>query len=256
METKRQVVALQMYTLRDIIADDTVGIIKQVADMGYEGVELAGFGSLTAEDFKAALDANGLKAISSHAPLDRLENDFDGVVNEARLFGYSLVGVAYIGEDLRTTKENWISTAKRLEAIGKRLRDEAGLQLFYHNHAFEFDEKFDGEAGLDILYANSDAEFLQAELDTYWIQKGGENPTAYLKKYAGRTPILHIKDMTPEGDFAEVGTGILDWPSIFAAAEAGGVTAYIVEQDICPGNPLDSIKISIDNLKKMGKLDN
>lgn len=255
MDTKRPTVALQMYTLRDIIGGDTKGVISQVAEMGYEGVELAGFGGLSPEQFKAALDENNLKAISSHANVERLENDFDGVVDEAHLFGYSFIGVAYIDESMRTTKENWISTAKRLETIGKRLRDEAGLQLFYHNHAFEFDEKFDGESGLDILYSNSDAEFLQAELDTYWVQKGGENPTAYLKKYAGRVPLLHIKDMGADGDFAEVGTGSLDWPSIFHAAEAGGVTAYIVEQDTTPGNPLDSIKISIDNLKQMGKLD-
>ena len=255
METKRQTVALQMYTLRDIIGGDTTGVVRQVAEMGYEGVELAGFGSLTAEQFKDALDENNLQAISAHANVERMETDFDGVVEEARLFGYSFVGVAYVDESFRTTRENWIATAKRLETIGKRLRDEAGLQLFYHNHAFEFDEKFDGEAGLDILYSNSDAQFVQAELDTYWIQKGGENPTAYLKKYAGRVPLLHIKDMTPDGDFAEVGTGVLDWPSIFHAAEAGGVTAYIVEQDVCPGDPLESIKISIDNLKQMGKLD-
>ncbi len=254
MTTNRPTVALQMYTLRDIISGDTTGVVRQVAEMGYEGVELAGYGSLTAEQFKAALDENNIKAISSHANIDRLENDFEGVVRDARLFGYSFVGVAYVDESCRTTRENWISTAKRLETVGKRLRDEAGLQGFYHNHAFEFDEKFDGEPGLDILYANSNPQYLQAELDTYWVQKGGENPTAYLKKYAGRVPLLHIKDMDTAGDFAEVGTGILDWPSIFSAAEAGGVTAYIVEQDVCPGNPLDSIKISIDNLKQMGKL--
>lgn len=255
MNIKRPIVALQMYTLRDIIGQDTKGILRQVAEMGYEGVELAGYGSLTAEEFKTALDANNLKAISSHASIEGMETDFEGTVEAAQLFGYSFVGVAYVDETFRTTKENWIKTAKRLEAVGKRLRDEAGLTVFYHNHAFEFDEKFDGEAGLDILYSNSDPQYLQAELDTYWVQKGGENPTVYLKKYAGRVPLLHIKDMNTAGDFAEVGTGILDWPSIFAAAEAGGVTAYIVEQDVCPGNPLDSVKISIDNLKKMGKLD-
>ena len=84
METKRQAVALQMYTLRDIIGEDTKGVVQQVAEMGYEGVELAGFGSLTAQQFKDALDANNLKAISSHANIERMENDFDGVLEEAR----------------------------------------------------------------------------------------------------------------------------------------------------------------------------
>lgn len=254
MAIKRPIVALQLYTLRDIIGNDTKDVLRQVKEMGYEGVELAGYGSLSREEFKAALDENDLTVTSTHAGIDKLENNFDEVVDDAKTFGYQFVGVAWIDEEYRTTKENWISTAKRLNEIGKRLRDDAGLTLFYHNHDFELTEIFDGERGLDLLYENSEAQFVQAELDTYWIQKGGANPTEYLKKYSGRTPLLHIKDMREDGDFAEIGTGVLDWPSIFAAAESGGVTAYIVEQDTCPGNPLDSVKTSIENLKKMGKL--
>ena len=255
MNNKRPIVGLQLYTLREIIGEDAPGVLQQVAEMGYESVELAGFGNLSAEQFKTALDAAGLQVAASHAGLDAIENDFDSVVKQAQLFGYSLVGLGSVPAEMRGSKENWIATAKRLSDVGKKLRDEAGLTFFYHNHAFEFEEKFDGTYGLDLLYENSDPQYLQAELDSYWIQKGGANPTEYLKKYAGRVPILHIKDMREDGDFGEVGAGILDWPSIFAAAEAGGVANYIVEQDMCPGNPLDSIKISIDNLKKMGKLD-
>lgn len=251
---KRPLVALQLYTLRDLLPGDAAGVLKEVGDMGYEGVELAGYGNLTREQFKDALDTNNIKAVSAHSSIERLETEFDDVVAEANLFGYSFVGVPFITEDRRLTKENWLKTAATLDGLGKKLRDEAGLTLFYHNHAFELEEQFDGEAGLDILYGNTDPQYLQAELDTYWVQKGGANPTEYLRKYAGRTPILHIKDMARDGNFAEVGTGILDWPSIFAAAEAGGVTAYIVEQDTCPGNPLDSVRISINNLKEMGKL--
>ena len=255
MAIKRPVVALQLYTLRDILNDDTAGVLRQVKEMGYEGVELAGYGSLSRDEFKSALDEVGLVVTSSHAGIERMETEFESVVDDAKTFGYSFVGVAYLDEARRGSKENWIATAQKFNEIGKRLRDDAGLTLFYHNHAFEFEEQFDGQYGLDILYQNSDAQFLQAELDTYWVQKGGASPTEYLKKYSGRTPLLHIKDMRTDGDFAEVGTGVLDWTSIFAAAEAGGVTAYIVEQDTTPGNPLDSVRISIDNLKKMGKLD-
>lgn len=255
MAIKRPIIALQLYTLRSILGNDTAGVLRQVKEMGYEAVELAGYGSLSREEFKAALDEVGLTVTSSHAAIKRMEDDFQGVVDDASLFDYSLVGVAYLDEAWRGSKDNWIATTKKLNSLGQKLCDEAGLQLFYHNHAFEFEEQFDGEYGLDILYANSDPQYVQAELDTYWIQKGGANSTEYLRKYAGRTPILHIKDMNDAGDFAEVGTGVLDWPSIFSAAEAGGVTAYIVEQDICPGDPLDSVRISIENLKKMGKLD-
>ena len=244
-----------MYTLRDLTEKDMAGTLREVKAMGYEGIELAGYGNLSREELKAAVDETGLTVVSNHVAIDRVQNQFDDIKAEADLFGYSLVGVPYLAEDYRTTKENWLKTATLLNELGKRLRDEAGLTLFYHNHAFELEEQFGGETGLDILYGNSDPQFLQAELDTYWVQKGGANPTEYLRKYAGRTPVLHIKDMSDSGDFAEVGTGVLDWPSIFSAAEAGGVTAYIVEQDTCPGNPLDSIRISLENLKQMGKLD-
>src|SRR5690606_21007628 len=116
--------------------------------------------------FKAALDENNLKVVSSHASLDRVENDFDAVVDESRLFGYSLVGLGSVPESCRNSKENWIATARKLSDLGKKLRDEAGLTFFYHNHAFEF-EQFDGTYGLDLLYENSDPQYLQAELDTY-----------------------------------------------------------------------------------------
>ncbi len=250
----RPVVGLQLYTLRTVLSDDPVGVLRQVAEMGYEAVELAGFAGLTAEEFKAALDEAGLKAVSSHASLQQVEDDFDAVVAQARLFGYSYVGLGSVPVEMRGSRENWVATAQRLSEVGKKLREEAGLTFFYHNHAFEFEEQYDNDYGLDLLYANSDSQNLQAELDTYWVQKGGENPVEYLQKYAGRTPILHIKDMGADGDFAEIGTGSLNWPAIFAAAEAGGVQAYIVEQDTCPGNPLDSVRISIENLKKMGKV--
>jgi sugar phosphate isomerase/epimerase len=254
MATKRPLIAVQLYTLRDQTKDDMAAVLRRVKEIGYEGVELAGYGDLTREGVKRVLDETGLVVTSNHVAIERMENDFEDVVEEARLFGYSTLGVAYLDAVRRTTKEKWLETAQTLNALGKRLREEAGLQLFYHNHAFEFEERFDGEAGLDILYSNTDSQFVQAELDTYWVKKGGEDPVEYLRKYGGRTPVLHIKDMNESGDFAEVGTGMLDWPAIFEAAEAGGVSAYIVEQDVCPGNPLDSIALSFENLKRMGKV--
>src|SRR5690606_30637709 len=94
-------------------------------------------------------------------------------------------------------------------------------------------------------------QFGKTEIDTYWVQKGGEDPAQYLRKYSGRVPLIHIKDMAQDGSFAEVGTGTLDWPAIFAAAQTTDAVAYIVEQDICPGNPLDSIRLSYENFQKM-----
>jgi len=250
----RPIIALQLYTLRDLTSTDMPGVLKQVADMGYEGIEFAGYGNLSAAEAKAATDDLGLKVISNHTGFDALQNNLDTVIKDNQAFGNKYIVCPSIPGDLQTG-EGYRQFAGTLNDLGAKLRSEAGLQLCYHNHAFEF-AQFDGEYGLDLLYANSDPENVKAELDTYWVQKGGVNPVKYIEKHSGRAPLIHAKDMANDDNqsFAEVGTGILDWPGIFAASEANGAVAYIVEQDICPGNPLDSVKLSLENLKKMGKL--
>jgi sugar phosphate isomerase/epimerase len=128
------------------------------------------------------------------------------------------------------------------------------MQLCYHNHDFEF-RQFDGRYGLDILLGATDPELVKAEVDTYWVQKTGVDPAAYLRQYAGRCPLVHLKDMTADESrtFAEIGEGSMDWSAIFTAAEAGGAAWYIVEQDTCRRAPLESVAISLRNLQSMGK---
>ena len=256
MAEKRPVIALQLYTLRDLTSTDMVGALRQVAEIGYQGVEFAGYGNSNVEELAPLVQELGLTVVSSHTGFNEVQNDLQRVISENQAFGNQLVVCPSIPGELRQSADGYRQFARSLDEFGARLRDEAGMQLCYHNHAFEFEDKFDGKSGFDLLYENSDPQLVQAEIDTYWVQKGGENPVEYIRKYSGRAPLIHIKDMAAGEDqqFAEVGTGILDWPAIFHAAEAGGAVAYIVEQDICPGDPLDSIRLSLENLKKMGKL--
>ena len=249
----RPLISLQLYTLRDLTAQDMLGTLEKVAALGYEGVELAGYGNADLESIAAKLQELGLKLTGNHAGIDSLINDFDATVADNKYLGVKYLIVPYISEEWRGSRENWLKTARTLDEIGARLNEE-GIVLCYHNHAFELEESFDGELGLDILYSNSSAANLRAEIDVYWIKRGGADPVGYLTKYQGRVPVVHAKDMASDGNFAEVGAGTLDFPAIFAAAEAGGVTAYVVEQDTCPGDPLESVALSIANLKKWGKL--
>jgi sugar phosphate isomerase/epimerase len=191
--------------------------------------------------------------VAAHSSLERLMNELDDVEAEARYLGFRHVILTSMPQEQRGSAANWKQAAHTLNGIGAELQ-RRNLQLCYHNHSFEFEEKYDGQYGLDILYANSDPQLVQAELDTYWIKKGGLDPATYIKKYAGRVPLLHIKDRKANGDFAEIGTGLLNWPEIFSAAETNGVQHYIVEQDVCPGNPLDSARLSLNNLRQMGKV--
>ncbi|MEO6907104.1 MAG: sugar phosphate isomerase/epimerase, partial [Abditibacteriaceae bacterium] len=246
-------VALQLYSVRDHTAEDMAGTLRQLAAMGYQGVELAGYGNLTREQLKEVINETSLQVVASHTNLSSLQNELDDIVEESKVFGHRYVVLGSVSGELRGSAANWKEAARILTTIGEKLHQH-DLQFCYHNHAFEFEERYDGEYGFDILFSNSDPQFVQSELDSYWVKKGGPEPVDYIKKYSGRIPLLHIKDMRTDGDFAEIGTGTLDWPAIFSAAEVNGVKHYIVEQDTCPGDSLDSVKLSIENLREMGKL--
>jgi sugar phosphate isomerase/epimerase len=207
-------VALQLYTVRDLAKEDMAGTLRQVAEMGYQGVELAGYGNLNREQLKAVIDETALTVVAAHSSLERLMNELDDVAAEADYLGFRHVILTWMPEDHRGSADNWKLSAQILNDIGAELQ-RRNLQLCFHNHSIEFEEKYDGQYGLDILYANSDPQLVQAELDTYWIKKGGLDPTAYIKKYAGRVPLLHIKDRNANGDFAEIGAGLLNWPEIY-----------------------------------------
>lgn len=233
-------VALQLYTVRDHMEKDFAGTLERVKAIGYDFVEAAGFGPYTPPQLKELLDKAGLTPVSSHFGAQDLCENPGQVAEALRALGieYAVVS-AHFEED-----SGWRTLAKSLDAAGASLREE-GFTLCYHNHAHEF-RTIDGQYVLDYLYANTKPEHVAAQLDTYWVQEGGENPADYISRYSGRCPLAHLKDMTPgePHTFAEVGRGILDWDAVFDAGNRAGVKWYIVEQDICQGDSLESARIS------------
>lgn len=241
-----------MYTLRDATAADFQGTFEKVAKIGYHGVEFAGFGGLNATQIRKMLDGLGLKCAGAHEGVEHLQNDFNAVVDFHTEIGSKFVTIPSLPEELRKDEAGWKKTAGMLDELGAKYR-EKGLQLSYHNHAFEF-TKYGEQYGLDLLYANAAPENLHAEIDTYWVKYGGEDPVAYLKRYSNRLSLVHLKDMagTPEREYCEIGEGILDIPGLFKAAEGAGTKWMIVEQDTCKRPPLESVKLSFENMKKLG----
>jgi len=144
--------------------------------------------------------------------------------------------------------------ADLVNRLGGRCK-ELGARLSYHNHAFEF-EREDGEYAIDILLGNTDPDLVKFEPDVYWIKYGGADPATLIRQYAGRCPLIHLKDMTagPTPTYAEIGEGIIDFAPIFAASEAGGAEWYIAEQDFCARPALQSAELSLKHLKEWGKL--
>ncbi|NCP30691.1 MAG: sugar phosphate isomerase/epimerase [Armatimonadetes bacterium] len=250
-------IGLQLYTVREQLAEDACGTIKAVAAMGYEGVEGGAPAGMTNKAFLELLADNGLKLASGGVNPKELREALQAVVDRCGELGIDTV-MTGIGGELHGAGGDWKRVVADL-AEGCAKAAQAGLRVLYHNHAFEFEQKVDGVYGLDYLLDTIPATDIQTELDTYWVKTGGEDPVAYLNKYAGRLPRLHLKDRAPAPadetcPFAEVGQGILDWDGIFAAAPGAGVEWYLVEQDQWTRPPLESARMSADYLKSRGLL--
>ncbi len=242
-------IAVQLYTLREEMEKDFVGILEKVSNLGYQGVEFAGFGELQAEELKDHLDRLNLRAVGSHTAIDLLRNKLDEVIEYNLTIENRYIVVPYADY---SSKEDFIEMAKELKGIATVLKDK-GLTLCYHNHAHEF-ESYDGEYGLDLIYSNVSPELLQVELDTFWVKKAGLDPVTYLSKYSGRVPLVHLKDMEADtGDFAEVGEGVMNINKIIEAAQEADSEWLVVEQDKCKRPALESVEISINNLKDLVK---
>ncbi|HHX44877.1 MAG TPA: sugar phosphate isomerase/epimerase [Chloroflexi bacterium] len=247
-------VGLQLYTVRDEAAKDFAGAMRRVAALGYAGVELAGTGGLSAAAMKDLLAETGLALVGSHVPVTEFEMDLDGVIAYYAAVGAPRVGVPYLPDE-RQNPEGYYALAAMMNDVGARLQ-EAGMGLYYHHHAFEFDDH-DGVTGMDILLQETDPSLVTIECDVYWVRHAGLDPAAFLREHAGRFALVHLKDMTPEGSeghtFAEVGEGVIDFGPIFAASEAQGVEWYIVEQDRCARPTFESARMSLENLRAWGK---
>ena len=248
-----QCAALQLYTVRDLTAKDFAGTVKKVAEIGYKYVEMAGYGNLPdAKAARKALDDAGLKACSGHYALDMLEKKFDQVKEDAETLGIDTVVCPFLPEDRRRDAKGYEAVAKVLETVGNQFH-QFGIILGYHNHNFEF-QKFGDKTGLDIIFENTSPHLVVAEVDVYWVKNAGADPVALINKLGERVRLLHLKDLAgADKKFAPVGTGSLDFKGILAAAERNGVRFGIVEQDQSYSTPpLDAIRTSLENLKKLG----
>jgi sugar phosphate isomerase/epimerase len=243
-------VAAQLYTLRDHLKtpEDIAKSLQKVAAIGYQAVQVSGMGPIAEEDLNAILKENGLVCCATHEPGDIIRKNPEKVVERLKKLNCRYTAFPYPGGvDWSKLKDIDLLIAD-LDHAGAVLR-QAGQMLTYHNHAIEF-IPIAGTTALDYIYAQTDAKNLLGEIDTYWVQYGGGDPVAWCRKLKGRLPLLHLKDyvFTPQDKpaFAEVGKGTLNWPEIVKAAEASGCQWFIVEQDTCPGDPFDSLKISFD----------
>ncbi|WP_186578980.1 sugar phosphate isomerase/epimerase family protein [Aquibacillus kalidii] len=246
---KRIPIAVQMFTLREEAEKDFAGTLKKVAELGFDGVEFAGYGGLTSKEVRKLLDDLGLKAASSHIPLDQLKDNLDEVIEDQKILGSKFIVCPFLMPDQRT-EEDYRALIPFLEQVGEKCKAE-GITLCYHNHDFELEKLSDGRSALEAIFHDTSASFVQTELDVYWLKKAGEDPVAWINRFADRAPLVHLKDMTTDTEkfFAELGTGGVDIDSILKLGDKASVEWWVVEQDVSRKTPFESLEISINYLK-------
>ncbi|MBE6611102.1 MAG: sugar phosphate isomerase/epimerase [Ruminococcaceae bacterium] len=265
-------VAVQLYSIRGDVEKDMKAALIKVKEMGYAGVEFAGLFGNKPADIKAWCEEIGLCPISAHVPIDDMVKDPEGVLSDYAEIGCKFVVVPYVIEERRPGAEKFDQTIEDMKMLGT-IAAAKGMTLLYHNHDFEF-VKIDGTYGLDLIYEKVPADLLQTEIDTCWVNVGGENPAAYVRKYTGRAPVVHLKDFagsksenmyeligidkkaekTNTFEFRPVGFGNQNIPDILAASIDAGAGWVVVEQDqpSMGKTPLECVKIARDYLKLLG----
>ncbi|HIX76777.1 MAG TPA: sugar phosphate isomerase/epimerase [Candidatus Fusicatenibacter merdavium] len=281
----RGLIGIQMSTIKKKI--DELGAyetLKKCAELGYHCIEISQV-PMTPENvagMKKACDEFGIKVSSCTASLEPmipgmpgeyLVSDFDKIVQDCKTLNCDMLRIGMLPMTCMGNREKALDFVKRADEMAEKLKAE-GIDLYYHNHHVEF-VRYDGEYLLDIIKNNT--KYMGFELDIHWIHRGGENPVEFIKKYNGRIRLLHLKDYRigevkmPEGEFdakafmtafsnivefAEVGEGTLPIKECIEAGLAGGSEYFLIEQDDTYGrDPFESLKISRDNLIKMGYAD-
>jgi len=248
--------AAQLYTIREFTqtAADFAASMEKIRAIGYRAVQVSAIGPIPHAEVLAILRDLGLTICITHIGYERLWHDLDAVIDQHQLWNCQNVAIGSMPPPYRAEGEAGFKRfAEDASRVGERL-SAAELTFSYHNHSFEF-VRFGGRTGLDVIYSESDPRYLQAELDTYWIQHGGGDPVAWIERMKGRMPVVHLKDMVivdGEQAMAEIGEGNLNWPAILQACRDAEVEWYAIEQDVCRRDPFESLKISYENLRAMG----
>ena len=260
-------IALQLYSVRDDMEADFEGTLKKVKELGYDGVEFAGLYGRSGKEVRDLCAELDLIPISAHVPFTDMIEDPSLLETYAEI-GCKFVVIPYLTEEYRPGSPRFQEVIDGAALLGKKA-NELGMILAYHNHDFEFTKIGDAYA-IDVLYSEVPASLLQAQFDTCWVKVGGEDPAAYVRKYAGRVEILHLKDFVGSKtenmyaligidedekkdthgkfEFRPVGSGVQDFPAILKAAEESGTKWVVVEQD-SPSMGLTALECAASSIR-------
>ena len=247
---------IQLYSIRDVIPNDPKASLKTLADYGYQQIEgyegdQGLWWNMGHKDFKKYLDDIGLKMVSAHC---KIQEDFETKVTQAAENGMDYLICPYIGP--QKSMDDWKKVCDLFNTSGEICKKH-GIRFAYHNHAYTF-KAFTGMIPHDFIMDNTDPDLVDHEMDIYWVVTGGADPKEYLKKYSNRFRLCHIKDRMKDvaaeehSASCDLGTGMIDFPSILKVAKENGMKYFIVEQERYDGStPMKSAKAGADYLKQM-----
>ncbi len=242
-------IGVQLYTVRAEMQSDFEGTLRRIAAIGYDEVEFAGLYGRDPVQVRKLLDELKMNAPASHIGWERIRDEPAAAIAETKALGATYMVIAWLPPEERDSLEDWDRWITRLNAVGK-LAQEAGIQLVYHNHDFEF-APIDGVRPYDRLLQELDPDLVEMELDLYWMTLGGANITALINQAPGRFILMHVKDMKRnEAGMADVGTGRIDFAAIFAENEKAGVAHVFVEHDTTD-DPCASLASSLAYLRNL-----
>jgi len=255
----------QAWTVREFLGDTAQvrETFRKIADIGYDSVQAWPPSFMSAQELQDILQENGLVNCSGGGDFEEMIKDATAInkaVEKARIFNSRYIGIGTLPEEYRFTRDGYKKYAHALNGIASELKKE-GCALLYHHHALEFISFGGGVNGMEIMAEETDPEGVNWTLDTHWLASAGVDLVYWITKLKDRLPIIHFKDygigsgtQLIEGvtkAFSEVGEGNINWLPVVDACRNAGVEYVIVEQDICPGDPFESLKISFENMVKL-----
>lgn len=246
-------IGLQLYSVWKDAEKDFLGTVQKVIDLGYQGIQFAGFYHTPAEKVKKLLDENGTSVAGAHVGIKELQGDeLEKTFEYHHTIQNRLIICPFLPEEMRQTADDYLKTAELLNRIGEACQ-KAGFRFGYHNHNFEF-ERFGDKTGLELLFTHTDPDLVKMELDCYWASFADYNPLEIIREFKNRVVSLHIKDMKMENGRktgTEVGNGELDFKSLIQVGNEYGVEWFTVEQEEFERDPYESLEINVNNLKKL-----
>ncbi len=259
-------IGLQLYTLRDVIHKDPRGVLKQVAELGYQELEAYSYNDgklfgMAAGEFGKYVQSLGMRITSGHYQLGKSErtramkgtvmNEWERAAADAREMGQEYMVIAYLNADERKTMDDYKAVCEQLNQAAV-VCNQYGLRMNYHNHDFEF-AKIDNQVPYHLMLSALDEKLVGMELDLYWTIFAGEQPVDYFRKHPGRFEQWHMKDMdkTDRRRNANLGTGSIDFKELLSYASLAGLTHCYVEHDTYPVSSWESVKEDIAYMKKL-----